>query len=292
MQHASSSHGKRYLRVLTAEAPLLAEVARFSREELDQHTLLSSNAKVGATLDFPIGQTCRPTPVCGSVCYAAGGRTSWSPALLKRLRTYAVFRAFSTEVVTWKLRAEHLSVRQRFARHGARYNFIRWNGSGDLFPEAVAVINRFSALESDIRMWVVTRKLELAAEIIERPNVFLQLSLDRSTSDARVRAATEFVEGRSRAYLSYLRTGRYDDRRAAAVVFPVRMRGREEFAPEPRVDCPADAGRLPLDQVPGLGGLACSRCRRCFSDRTLRRQREELEREHATRGGVQTNRSA
>jgi len=75
-----------------------------------------------------------------------------------------------------------------------------------------------------------------------------------------------------RAYLSFLRTESTDDTKGAAIVFNEKRTAELPF--RSKTDCPADAGRLPLENVRGVGGTACARCRKCFSGATLDRQRQ------------------
>ena len=120
----------------------------------------------------------------------------------------------------------------------------------------------------------MTRRLELAVQIEPRPNVYLQLSLDASTPSELVERSRFLVETNPRAYLSYLRTRPDDDTRGAAIVFNEKRTAGLPY--HGRTDCPVDAGRLPLGNVRGVGGTACSKCRKCFSERTLARQRESI----------------
>ena len=47
----------------------------------------------------------------------------------------------------------------------AGINYLRWNGGGDLFPEAIAAIEYIRANRPDIVLWIVSRKAELAAQL-------------------------------------------------------------------------------------------------------------------------------
>jgi hypothetical protein len=258
------------------EEGIAAEVSRLSLDELRRHPLLSANAKTSVSLDFPIGHTCDPTPICASVCYGASPRAAatWRKSLRKRLRNLRYIRLVSPEEAADRLAREMVAVRRRWAPR-ARVDYLRINGTGDLFPEIVPVINLLAASNPELRIWIVTRRFELAAQITALPNIFLQLSLDRSTPPALERAARDLVAQHPRAYLSFLRSRPEDDTRAAAIVFNEK---RTKALPyESKTDCPADAGRLPLDNVRGVGGTACARCRKCFSEATVVRQRRLLE---------------
>jgi hypothetical protein len=148
------------------------------------------------------------------------------------------------------------------------------NGSGDLFPKIIPVLNAFARANPDVKLWIVTRQFGLAARIEPLPNVYLQLSIDSSTPPAFEKQAIRLVWQHPRAYLSFLRVEPTDDTRGAAIVF--NEKATEGLPFNGRTDCPVDAGRLPLGNIRGVGGTACSRCRKCFSDRVLERQRERL----------------
>lgn len=257
------------------EEPLVAEVAALGIEELRRRPMLSANAKTTVSWDFPIGQTCDPTPECASVCYGAVPRAAatWKKSLRKRLRNLRYVIETPTEEVADRLAREFRRAQKRWAPR-ARLGFLRVNGTGDLFPQVIPVLNRFAEANPDVRLWIVTRRFELAARILPLPNVYLQLSLDASTPPELEKAARRLVAGHGRAYLSFLRTRPEGGTRGAAIVFNEKRTRGLPF--NSKTDCPADAGRLSLDNVRGVGGTACARCRKCFSDPTLERQRRLL----------------
>ncbi len=257
------------------EEPLVAEVAALSFEELSRRPMLSANAKTTVSWDFPIGQTCDPTPECASVCYGAVPRAAatWRKSLRKRLRNLRYVIETPAEEVADRLAREFRRAQRRWAPR-ARLGFLRVNGTGDLFPQVVPVLNRFAEANPDVRLWIVTRRFDLAARIAPLPNVYLQLSLDASTPPELEEAARRLVAGHGRAYLSFLRTRPDGDTRGAAIVFNEKRTRGLPF--RSKTDCPADAGRLPLDNVRGVGGTACAKCRKCFSEATLDRQRQLL----------------
>jgi hypothetical protein len=142
-----------------------------------------------------------------------------------------------------------------------------------LFPELIPVLNGFALRHPDVLVWIVTRRFELAARIEPLPNLYLQLSLDATTPPRLERAAREIIATNPRAYLSFLRTRAEDDTRGADIVFDA-MVGLPDSGP---TACPVDAGTLKLGNVRGVGGTACSKCRKCFSPQTLVRQGRTLD---------------
>jgi len=176
--------------------------------------------------------------------------------------------------VVEKLTKEFASQQRAWERRGLALDFLRVNGTGDLFAELVPVLNGFARLNPDVRLWIVTRRLDLAAGIRPLPNVYLQLSLDATTPPAHVEVAHQLIATHPRSYLSFLRTTATDDTGGAAVIF--NEKGNVGLPYEAGRACPVDAGRRSLGNVRGVGGTACSRCGRCFTDRTLAQQRDLL----------------
>ena len=68
---------------------------------------------------------------------------------------------------------------REYDNHG--FNFLRWNGGGDLFNESIEAINIIGKERSDIVLWVVTRISKWASMIEEYPNVFIHFSIDASS---------------------------------------------------------------------------------------------------------------
>ena len=107
------------LRLKTIDAsPLLAE----------NESPFSANKVTQESINFPISETCKPTKVCASTCYAACGPITWTASIAKQYRNLASCTAdpvaFARKVLDYR-----------------RADFITWNGAGDLFLEAVEAIN-------------------------------------------------------------------------------------------------------------------------------------------------------
>jgi hypothetical protein len=198
---------------------------------------------------------------------------AWRPSLRKRLRNRRYFQLEEPQAAAWKLGREFQRARRRWEPR-AHLDYLRVNGGGDLFPEIVPVLNYFASYYAGVRLWIVTRRPELAAEIKPFPNVFLQLSLDASTPSDLVERSRFLAETHPRAYFSFLRTRPDDDTKGAAIVFNEKHTTGLPY--NGRTDCPVDAGRLPLGNIRGVGGTACSRCRKCFSEATIERQKTGL----------------
>lgn len=134
----------------------------------EKENILSSNKVTGYSLNLPIYNTCQPTKVCIETCYFAKGGTSWTPSLKKQLRTYNLIKknyVFAGEKII-----------KEYDKNKCK--FLRINGGGDLFEESVEMINYIIKKRSDIVMWIVTRKLDMASKIIDSKNAHIHISLD------------------------------------------------------------------------------------------------------------------
>lgn len=247
------------------------EVRRSVRSKR-RYLLLSANGKTSTSLDMPIGQTCSPTAICASVCYGArsGSPTRWTKCVVARLRNLRRLELSTIEQFVEDLERDFAIKQRWWAKRGVKLDFLRVNGVGELTERLVEVVNLFAKRNPGVRVWVVTRKFELAEKISSDENIFLQLSLDASTSPSAVNAALRLVEQHPRAYTSFLRTSAQDDPRAAAIIFDEK---KTKGLPHDSRACPADARKLLLGNVRGKGGTACARCRRCFSEKVLVGQR-------------------
>ncbi len=266
-----------FLALQGKESAVGTEVDALDVEILQRQPLLSVNAKTSLSLDFPIGQTCDPTPLCARVCYGsrADAPATWSKSLRKRLRNLRYVSEASSEQAAVRLTREFEGVRRRWAKRGVTLDYLRVNGTGDLFPALIPVLNAFATSNPGVRLWIVTRRFELAAQIVRLPNIFLQLSLDATTPPELERTAREIIAVHPRAYLSFLRSTPTDDTRGAAIVF--NQKGISGLPYDRRTDCPVDAGRLSLGNRRGIGGTACAKCRKCFTETVLVRQHHALE---------------
>jgi hypothetical protein len=207
---------------------------------------------VGWTVNVPIHPTCQPTKVCIKTCYYASGGTAAPNNLEKQT---LVMRLIQSDPVgaAQRIEAELRSV-------GA--SWLRWNGGGDLFPEAVTCINALAALAPDIPIWVVTRKPQVAAGLADVPSVFVHLSLDGSSRD-RLRTWLALPSKTTRWFASYQADkGETVDMGAlTAAGFSVVFRDNYRGDPEGGASCPLN-GAASVD-----GG--CARCRRCWTQEAL-----------------------
>jgi hypothetical protein len=206
----------------------------------------STNKVTGWSLNVPIIGTCMPTVVCSETCYFAKGASTWTPSLKKQHRLMN------------SIKNDPKAVAVRIVRSARRkkMTFIRWNGGGDLFPESVLCINAVSAAMPDVPQWVVSRLPKLAASLAPRPNVYLHLSIDKS-SWKRLDEFRSIVPDGLQWFFSYQcdKDETPPSPEAAPVIF------RDGYDPKGGVlygyDCPLNAN----EDITGV----CETCRRCFN---------------------------
>lgn len=205
----------------------------------------STNKVTGHSLNFPIIGTCTPTPVCSDTCYFAKGPSTWPASLAKQHRLLNSLRAdpasLAKAITVWA------------SRH--RLTFIRWCGGGDLVAETPACIDAVATTMPGVPQWVVSRKPEVAATITPRPNVYLHLSVDRSSWD-RLEKFRVLASPALQWFWSYqCEPGEVPPAGIAPVVFRDGY-DLDESAPIEQ-DCPLNLNESIV--------RVCESCRRCFS---------------------------
>lgn len=219
----------------------------------------STNKVTGHSLNFPIIGTCRPTTVCSETCYFARGPSTWPSSLAKQHRLLQSLRddpaALAESIAVWTRRL--------------RLEFIRWCGGGDLVEETPACINRVAVLLPEVPQWIVTRKPTIAARIAPRPNVFVHLSVDRSSFGRLLEFSTLAPAGLNWFWSYQCAPGevpRFERHVEPAVIF----RDGYDFAGSGRV-----AGDCPLNGAENIAGM-CATCRRCFDGTAAKVSAERL----------------
>jgi len=211
----------------------------------DGENPFSTNKVTGHSLNFPIIGTCTPTVVCSETCYFARGPSTWPSSLAKQHRLLNSLRddpqRLAGLIARWATRL--------------RLTFVRWCGGGDLVAETPACIDAVAATLPDMPQWVVSRKPEIAALIVPRPNVYLHLSVDRSSWD-RLERFRKIAPAGLQWFWSYqCDRGEVPLQRVAPVVF---RDGYDLGGTQPmETDCPLNLN----DSIVGL----CAGCRRCFN---------------------------
>lgn len=211
----------------------------------------SSNKVTDWSLNVPIIGTCMPTIVCAETCYFAKGATTWTPSLKKQHRLMN------------SIKDDPQSVAKRIVKSARRkkMDYIRWNGGGDLFPELVVCIDAVAVEMPDVPQWVVSRLPEIAATVTPRPNVYLHLSIDRS-SWGRLEAFRSLVPEGLQWFWSYQCDK--DEVPGRGDLAPVIFRDGYDSKGHPLYgnDCALNFS----EKIDGV----CGECRRCFNGEAVR----------------------
>jgi hypothetical protein len=236
--------------------PSLKKKHVYYAERLDQREdPFSTNKVTGRSLNVPIIGTCNPTKVCAVTCYFAKGPSTWTSSLKKQHRLMN------------SIKDDPLGVAGRIVRSARRkkLTFIRWNGGGDLFEEMLPCIDAVSVAMPDVPQWIVIRIPKLAAQVTPRPNVYLHLSIDRSSWD-RLDEFKRLVPADLNWFWSYQCDK--GETPPSPKVAPVIFRdgydplGGELYGN----DCPLNAAEDITD--------VCDGCRRCFDGGAVERAKE------------------
>lgn len=214
----------------------------------------STNKVTGHSLNFPIIGTCTPSVVCADTCYFAKGPSTWSASLAKQHRLLNSLRhdpvTLATKIVRW-----------------AKYHkltFIRWCGGGDLVAETPACIDAVATALPDVPQWIVSRKPEIAATVTPRPNVYLHLSVDRSSWERLERFRQLVPDG-----LQWFHSYQCDRGEVPlAAIAPVVFRNGYDLDGSAPIDndCPLNLN----DSIVRV----CESCRRCFNGDAVRRAKD------------------
>jgi len=224
---------------------------------------LSKNDKTGWSVNTSIAMTCRPTKACQVYCYGLTGRIAMSGALQRQAEN-ATF--FSVGEGDWgQLADEAVDMTHVVSR---QQSFLRMFGVGDLQPGSVYFINQMATYacgtKPSFRIWVSTRKFELAARLVDQPNLHVMLSFDATTPARALAAGLALLKQRPRQFFAaWVRLSETEVVPPwVSVVFEEHRvgRGRATRKPEKRA-CPAtiheDRKGVPLE-------AACARCQFCF----------------------------
>ena len=211
--------------------------------------VLSRNQVTGYAVNFPIQKTCRPTAVCRDTCYFAVKLNASLPALTLQHRNLELCvrdpEAFAQKVI--------------YEYDNTGINYLRWNGGGDLFEEAIVAIDYIGSKRPDIVLWIVSRKAELAAQLKPNPNHYIHLSLDRTLIDQKSQIRSMFKH--ENVHFSY--QVHPDETLSEETASKVDLIFLHDYAPIP------EHHRHKIDKFCPLNGAesitdACGQCRRCF----------------------------
>lgn len=216
--------------------------------QMKEH-LASPNRKTGYSINFDIEKTCNPTSLCREVCYARKGPISWPAAIQKQDRVLEIFKKEDPERIAYEIGEG--CIRKEL-------EFLRWCGSGDLFPEAVKVLNIIGEKYPETKHWIVTRKPGMAKRLIAAPNFYIMFSLDGSCESKQRKKLVDNYS-HPRIYYSFMRQSMDEDTMGASIVFNLQQKKKQLGYDNKKTCCPVDAGIIPLEG-------ACSKCKKCFSE--------------------------
>jgi hypothetical protein len=231
-------------------------------DHIPDRLFLSKNDKTGWSINTSIAMTCRPTPGCAVYCYGLGGRISMPASLQRQAENAAMFG-----IEEWgQLADEAMDITHVVSR---QQDFLRMFGVGDLQLGSVYFINQLAAyakaIKPKFRIWVSTRKFDMAARLVDSPNLHVMLSFDATTLKRhRTEGLKLLALRRPQFFAAWVRCSKEENIPDwINVVFEEHAigRGRAKRPPEKRA-CPATihedfAGSAPLES-------ACSNCQYCF----------------------------
>lgn len=212
----------------------------------------STNKVTGWSLNVPIIGTCMPTIVCGETCYFAKGASTWTPSLKKQHRLLN------------SIKDDPQGVAKRIVKSARRkkMTFIRWNGGGDLFPEIIPCIDAVAVEMPDVPQWVVSRIPKLAATITPRANIYVHISIDKS-SWRRLDEFRRLAPDGLQWFWSYQCDK--NETPSSSTVAPVIFRDGYDLKGSQALanDCPLNLN----DSIVRI----CETCRRCFDGNAIER---------------------
>lgn len=221
---------------------------------------LSMNKVTGASVNFPVSETCQPSKVCANTCYALRGPITWSASLKKQQLNLLMCQSKTVDFA----QAIIDKCRKKLKRDSNF--FLRWNGVGDLFDEAVDALLIINKAIPELPIWVVTRKPQQTVRLADLNNIWIHFSLDKSSMSRRDAVLNLFENRPTNLFFSY-QADKYEILDTAvsdiSVIFfdSYDLQGNESFKNHPAL-CPLNA----KDDITST----CNTCRRCFNGDALR----------------------
>jgi hypothetical protein len=249
---------KRKLQVIRDATPEVAD------DDIPDMLFLSNNDKTGISINASIARSCRPTPACGVYCYGLDGRIAMPAALKRQAENSAMF---GMDPESWGTLADeatdvcHVVSRQQ--------DFLRMFGVGDLQSGSVYFINQLSLYakhaKPKFRIWVSTRKFDLAANLVDHDNLHVMLSFDSSTPARwRTEGLKLLAQRRPQFFAAWVRQEKGERVPPwVDVVFEMHRHGHGRAnRPAHAKACPATIHKNQPGSVELTG--ACAKCRFCF----------------------------
>lgn len=246
-----------FVRMKRRFLPMLQE--RTEAVGIPEKIYLSSNTKTGISVNVNIAGTCNPTKLCMSTCYAMRGPMVFKQSQLRQMENFILFQHLETAPEETVVRVVH-ELAKDVMRGRNPQGWFRWNGSGDLIPGSVRVINKFAELYPNIIQWVISRKPAMIESLADHKAIRLLVSLDETTPmETKLRLlATKKLFKRTAVRFSFIRTSK-DQKisvRQVSVVFNEHI-GRKKVDHKDSRTCDATTKE-------GAHKNSCNTCRKCF----------------------------
>ncbi|MCL0099559.1 hypothetical protein M1O55_01665 [Dehalococcoidia bacterium] len=215
-------------------------------------------------MNFPIYSTCQPSKVCSDTCYALSGPITWPNSLNKHKANEQICRNSPSDFA-------HMVINEckNLLKKDDQF-FLRWNGTGDLFEEAVQSLVFVSRELPKMPIWAVTRIPRFGKMLLdeERPNIYVHFSLDKKSMNRREELLSSLGGTKpSNLFFSYqCDSGEdYSFQEFASVVFLDRYK--------PLTDLPEHEAICPLNLKDDITDT-CRSCRRCFNGDAIKHSSE------------------
>jgi hypothetical protein len=239
--------GKRFELIKSFEFQLPQDMSLFDP--------LSMNKVTGASINFPVSETCQPSKVCANTCYALRGPLIWSASLKKQQLNMLTCQSSPADFA-----AAVINKCSKKIKRDSQF-FLRWNGTGDLFDEAVEALLLINQALPNMPIWVVTRKPQHVERLANIRNIWVHFSLDRASMSRRKKVLSLFKVQPKNLFFSY-----QADKNEVLEAIPAdisvvffdsyKIKGNEVFNDHPAL--------CPLNSREDISST-CRACRRCFN---------------------------
>jgi len=234
------------------------EVQKAGERQFSEHVRVSNNSKTGVSVNVPLSTCSSKTSACSKYCYALRGPISFTNSVSVEVNNQAVFDSLKT-ASQQKVDYEASLIAGQVQLRG--HPFLRWNGSGELTPGAVRVLEAFSRLFPTIPVWVSTRSMALARSLPpKRQSLHIMLSTDSTTSAQNWQDTIQLKKERD-YFIAWTRIDQFEVvPKEVDVVFNLHL-GIGRLDKKCVRTCPATLPNVNHDQI-------CTKCQFCWkSDR-------------------------
>ncbi len=224
-------------------------------KDMSQFDPLSMNKVTGASVNFPVSETCQPSKVCANTCYALRGPITWSASLKKQQLNMLMCQSSPADFA-----AAVINRCSKKIKRDSQF-FLRWNGVGDLFDEAVEALLIINQALPHMPIWVVTRKPQHVERLANIRNIWVHFSLDQASMSRREKVLSIFKVHPNNLFFSYQADKNEVLKTVPANISVVffdgyKIKGNEKFNNHNAL--------CPLNSEEDISST-CRTCRRCFN---------------------------